>query len=67
MLSQKKTGHFLGFSNTYETYMHHLITVNVRTRTKINIPHINFVKENNQDSASVIFVNNMETFHRKIL
>ena len=30
----------------YLQYMYHLLTVNVRTRTEINIPHINFTKKN---------------------
>ncbi len=42
----------MGFSNTYETSMYRLLTVNVRTRTKINIPQINFIKENSQDSVA---------------
>ncbi len=37
---------FLAFSNTVKHTMYHLLTVNVRTRTEINILHINFVTEN---------------------
>ena len=29
--------------------MYHLLTVNARTQTEINIPHINFVKEKSLD------------------
>jgi hypothetical protein len=34
--------------------MYHLLTVNVRTRTEINIPHINFVSDNSQDSLVLL-------------
>jgi len=33
--------------------MYHLLTVNVRYRTEINIPHIHFIKENSQDSVAL--------------
>jgi len=33
--------------------MYHLVTDNVLTRTEINIPHINFVTENSQDSIAL--------------
>jgi len=42
---------FLGFSTTNETSMYHLLTVNVRVRTEINIPPGNFVKEKSPDFA----------------
>ena len=44
---------FLVFSNTMKHTLYHLLTVNVRTRTDINIPHINFVTENSQDSVAL--------------
>jgi integrase len=33
--------------------MYHLLTVNVRARTKINIPHTNFMREKNLDFINV--------------
>jgi hypothetical protein len=33
---------FLGFSNAMKDTMYHLLTVNVRNGTEINIPNINF-------------------------
>jgi len=33
--------------------MYHLLTANVRNRTKINIPNINFVTENSQESVAL--------------
>ncbi len=33
--------------------MYHLLTANVRTRTEINIPHVNLVKEKNLDFVDV--------------
>jgi len=46
---------FLGFPYTYETDMYHLLTVNVRTRTKINIPPIHFVTENSHEIQALFF------------
>jgi len=33
--------------------MYHFLTVSVRIRTEDNIPHINFVTENSQDSVAL--------------
>ena len=40
-------------SNAYSTLYVHSRTVYVHTRTEINIPHINFVTENSQDSVAL--------------
>jgi hypothetical protein len=38
--------YLLGFSNAYKTLYVHSRTIYVRSRTKINIPHASYTKEN---------------------
>ncbi len=42
-----------GFLTLMKHTMYHLLTVNVRTRTEINILHIHFVTVNSQDSVAL--------------
>ncbi len=43
----------LGIFKRISNNVYHYLTLNVRIRTEINIPHINFVTENSQDSVAL--------------
>lgn len=43
----------LGIFKRISNKMYHYLTLNVRFRTEKNIPHINFIAENNPDSVAL--------------